>query len=93
MVLTLQPITSKYLINRMPQGWINIGIDLIRQVRRPMSQQPLYHGSRGAVLDKDKTEGLAWIMEFEITQPELFAYLGPSVLVERTAEQFLLFRA
>ena len=57
-----------------------------------MLQQPLYHSSRNAVLSKDRTKRLAEIMEFEIKQSKLIAYLRPSVLAERTAEQPFLFR-
>ena len=51
-----------------------------------MFQQPLYDCGGNAVLSKDRTEGFAWIVEFEITQPKLLPYLRPSVSTERTIE-------
>ncbi|MBA7599310.1 hypothetical protein ES703_06342 [subsurface metagenome] len=54
-----------------------------------MFQQPLYDSSGNTVLSKDRTEGLSQIVKFDITQPKLFTYLGPSVLAETTVEYCL----
>ena len=57
-----------------------------------MFQQPLYDSRGNTLLSKHRTEGLAQIMKFEITQPKLFTYLRPSVLAETMIEYLLLFR-
>jgi len=49
-----------------------------------MFQQPLHDSSGNTVLSKDRTEGFAQIVKFEITQSKPVAYLCPPVLAERT---------
>ena len=57
-----------------------------------MFQQPLRDSRGNTLLGKYRSEGLAKVMKFEITQPKLSTDLVPSVLVEAVPEYLFLFR-
>jgi len=85
-----QPLPHRQQVDCLAQNRVNIRVDLIRKLGRGMLQEPLSHCCRHTSLGQKRCKRFPQIVELQIGQSCLAAYLRPFLRTESVRKQQFL---